>query len=137
MRALYRGFALQCTVESLGRGSYFATYALAKQALAARRERPLGAPELMAAGALSGVAGWLTIYPLDVLKTRVMCLPPGEPRPAMVTLARQIWAREGPRAFFRGLGVTLLRAAPVSMVALPTFDATHAALRRLPACANG
>lgn len=134
LRGFYRVVGPQLVVEGVGRGAYFSAYPLLKDALARLRERRTGAGaergagsgspsssplwERMLAGAASGCAGWMAIYPVDVVKTRLQA----GFSTSFWECARASYAREGAGVFFRGLGVSLVRAAPVSMVALPVYD---------------
>jgi hypothetical protein len=62
------------------------------------------------AGAASGAFVSVLVSPLDVVKTRIQVkrLPKGVPgTPLLVTMYR-LGQREGYRAFFKGLGTTML-----------------------------
>ena len=76
--------------------------------------------------------GWISIYPLDVLRTRIMSGVTGRPADGsgiVLTAIRECLREGGVRAFHRGIGPTLLRAAPVAGVVLPVYDAMHSWLR--------
>jgi solute carrier family 25 carnitine/acylcarnitine transporter 20/29 len=66
--------------------------------------------ELALSGAAAGVVAWLSTFWADVLKTRVQAsaAQPGV-RGTLRAEAAAVWAEGGPRAFFRGVGPTLLR----------------------------
>lgn len=149
-RGLFRGLGVHCALETLGSGCYLLAYAAAKHRLrdifgaseGGARE-PLAMRVLC--GMSAGVVGWLSIYPLDVLRSRIMSAPPEaidaaapnglrrapESLYSMVTrAAHATYAAGGVRGFYRGLSFTLLRAAPVAGVLLPTYDACKAFLAR-------
>lgn len=134
---LYTAYSAQLLCESVGRMTYYLTYETAKAALVRLRTgadppkaRPLDPvagvtlPERMVAGACAGCVGWTVTFPFDVARNRLVSQ--GFSRPAryrgvlhcLLTSVRE----EGPGVLFRGLGVTLLRAGPVAMTVLPTFD---------------
>ena len=78
--------------------------------------------------------GWISIYPLDVLRTRIMSgltAPPADGSGLVATAVRECLKEGGVRAFLRGIGPTLLRAAPVAGVVLPVYDGMYAWLRAL------
>ena len=80
------------------------------------------------AGALAGISGWLVIYPLDVIKSRLQAdaLAPGQNKYAnMSDCFRVSYRQGGMRSLYSGLGFTLLRAVPVASVILPCYDATY------------
>ncbi len=84
------------------------------------------------AGAFAGVASWIVVYPLDVVKTAVQAQNPlkGE-RTSTREMALRLYRDGGVGRFYRGLGFTVLRAGPVAGVLLPTFDLTLHFLRQL------
>lgn len=62
------------------------------------------------AGGLSGVFVSVLVSPLDVVKTRfqVKRLPKGVPDTPILVVMYRLWQREGIRAFYKGLGATML-----------------------------
>ncbi len=76
------------------------------------------------AGGFSGALTWALIYPFDVVKTRIQTAPlttPLEKRRIMY-MFRSIYKEHGIQYFFRGLGVTLLRAFPVNAIIFPVYE---------------
>ena len=138
-RGLFRGLGLHCLLETIGSGCYLTAYAYAKQRFMPRRRDDHDEPPLLRrvlCGAAAGCVGWLSIYPLDVLRSRVMSAPAasasatsgGTPSAyEMVAAAvRDTYRAGGVMGFYRGLGFTLVRAAPVAGVVLPVYDCTRA-----------
>ena len=155
--SLFRGLGLHCALEGIGSGAYLVAYAAAKAVLCAQPVStssgsgsapppPDSLLRRVLCGMTAGIAGWLSIYPLDVLRSRIMsAVPPSIAAPdaaadgasralaprsnlySMVSDAmRETYANGGMRGFYRGLGFTLLRAAPVAGVVLPVYDASRA-----------
>lgn len=89
------------------------------------------------AGGLSAQIFWMTSYPADVVKQRIMTDPLGGPLlgdgrrrfPRWKDAARAIWRRDGLRGFWRGFVPCFLRAFPANAVALMTFEGV---MRGLP-----
>ena len=88
------------------------------------------------AGGFSAQVFWLTSYPSDVVKQRIMTDPlggslnDGQQRfPAWKDAAKEIWRRDGPRGFWRGFVPCFLRAFPANAVALVAFEG---AMRAMP-----
>ena len=119
IRGLYLGGAVTALRDSVGYGAYFATYEAVKPAFAELE----GQMAILAAGGVAGVATWASIYPLDVVKTRVQTQVLGagtaEGRGLLSgaggrawhggfgarECARMAWMEGGARVFFDGMGV--------------------------------
>ncbi len=69
---------------------------------------------LVAAG-LAGTASWLTLYPLEVLRSRMTVETCSSARPPLVLL-RAIVAAEGWRALYKGLGPSLAAIFPEAAI---------------------
>jgi len=141
--SLFRGLGLHTVLETIGSGCYLLAYAATKKAVASERGAAPGAGSASAAeeplsirvacGMVAGCCGWISIYPLDVLRSRVMSVG-SEAAVAgstagtaglsglVATAVRETYASGGILAFYRGLGFTLLRAAPVAGTVLPVYD---------------
>jgi solute carrier family 25 carnitine/acylcarnitine transporter 20/29 len=81
-------------------------------------------------GALAGEALWLSSYPLDVIKSKMQTDGFGEKQryKSMRDAFAQTFRQEGLGGFWRGVGPTLLRAAPVSAGTFATVELTMKAL---------
>ncbi|RMZ52865.1 hypothetical protein APUTEX25_000984 [Auxenochlorella protothecoides] len=82
---------------------------------------------VLAAGAAAGLAAWLAVYPLDVVKSRLQAHADAS-APGAWRIAADMAAREGPRAFFRGLPATLGRALLVNAVIFSVYEGAHTRL---------
>jgi solute carrier family 25 thiamine pyrophosphate transporter 19 len=82
-----------------------------------------------ASGALAGAAGTVASYPFDLLRTTLAAQ--GEPRVyrGMFDAARGICRNGGPKALYRGLGVTLVEIVPYAALQFGLYDALNAAWR--------
>jgi hypothetical protein len=75
------------------------------------------------AGGIAGCLSWLSIYPIDYIKTIIQSDDPSDRKFVSGTKAALIkYENEGLRTFFKGLGITMLRAFPVSGVEFMTFE---------------
>ncbi|KAF2757614.1 mitochondrial carrier [Pseudovirgaria hyperparasitica] len=84
------------------------------------------------AGGLSAQIFWLTSYPSDVVKQRIMTDPLGPERrfPRWRDAARTIYRENGWRGYWRGFLPCFLRAFPANAIALLAFEGV---MRGLPA----
>ncbi|XP_061337622.1 calcium-dependent mitochondrial ATP-magnesium/phosphate carrier protein 2-like isoform X2 [Gastrolobium bilobum] len=77
----------------------------------------------LVAGGTAGAIAQATIYPLDLIKTRLQtCASEGGRVPKLGTLTKNIWVQEGPRAFYRGLVPSLLGMIPYAGIDLAAYD---------------
>lgn len=124
------GGTITAVRDSVGYGFYFWTYELAKRNIANDADSEMQeALKVLLCGGLAGVVTWASIFPLDVVKTRVQTwdLVKGtaeqpllgttvSERPSTIAIARQVYQTEGASAFFRGLGICSARAFIVNAV---------------------
>ncbi|RMD44667.1 hypothetical protein DV735_g254, partial [Chaetothyriales sp. CBS 134920] len=75
VRGLYTGGVVTALRDSVGYGWYFWSYELCKRLLVAHRSpdpfADMRAWETLVAGGIAGVVTWASVYPLDVIKTRI------------------------------------------------------------------
>ncbi|MBE7182773.1 MAG: MC/SLC25 family protein, partial [Terriglobus roseus] len=153
LRGLYFGGAVTSVRDAVGYGFYFWSYELLKQAWTRREESVAGgtvgeadadaALKVLVCGGVAGVVTWASIFPLDVVKTRVQTqafetpaiagerqtllggASTGAPRRVGAwQVARQAYLNEGFAVFFRGLGVCSVRAFIVNAVQWAVYEWT-------------
>ncbi|KAJ3330043.1 hypothetical protein HDU76_006539 [Blyttiomyces sp. JEL0837] len=114
IRGFYRGLHATVWRETPSYGAYFASYEIFSHMFTAPGQ-PLDAPSpgLLMAGGLAGIVGWLSTYPIDVVKTRIQSDLTGKPMGLFNTLMH-VYRTEGSKALFSGLGATAIRAFPTN-----------------------
>lgn len=152
LRGLYVGGAVTSVRDAVGYGFYFWSYEAASAAWARRfevaggdggGEGAVAAARVLLCGGLAGVVTWASIFPLDVVKTRVQTQalagpaleeeqallaerPRGASSPRQYAgaweVARQAYAAEGAGVFFRGLTVCCVRAFLVNAVQWTVYE---------------
>ncbi|KAJ1561131.1 hypothetical protein HK405_004847 [Cladochytrium tenue] len=159
VRGFYRGHLGTLIRESGGGAAWFGVYELVchhflerlqqqQQQFAQASSRAFGGPQppsrptkddlttwqLMLAGALAGMAFNFSLYPADVIKSRMqtaeLLAPPtgisaaalGHHKPRFAEVAREIYAAQGVRGFYRGCAITVARSAPTSAVIFLTYE---------------
>ncbi|KAI0002726.1 solute carrier family 25 member 45 [Xylariaceae sp. FL0662B] len=140
VRGLYAGGVVTALRDSIGYGFYFWSYELSsrwaegfggfggREGSSARRE----AAKVLLCGGLAGVVTWASVFPLDVVKTRVQTQPAstGQKRLGAVEVARDAYREGGVRVFFRGLAVCSVRAFVVNAVQWAVYEWTMLELGR-------
>lgn len=76
------------------------------------------------AGGIAGAIAQTAIYPLDLVKTRLQTYDAGVggKAPRLPTLTKDIWIREGPRAFYKGLVPSILGIIPYAGMDLAAYE---------------
>lgn len=141
--AFFSGFGPHLFCDSFGRMCYLSCYELMKRCIVQSRRddlgngddindtRDLSLQERMICAGASGMICWTIIYPADVLRSRMYANALVECRPNLLEMAKSIYNEEKSlKPFYRGLGVTVLRAAPVAAAVLPVYDFAHAWLTK-------
>ncbi|KAI9491165.1 mitochondrial carrier with solute carrier repeats [Zychaea mexicana] len=128
IQGIYKGQGITMAREFQGYGAYFFAYewlvrrSMEKSGLKSRAELPSWEVCLYGAGA--GYAMWLTIYPMDAVKSKLQTDAFGAARKYASTLdcVKKTMAAEGVAGFFRGVGPCLLRAAPCNAATFMGFE---------------
>ena len=112
---LFRGMGVCAIREVPSLGFYFATYKTCKHQLQQYIDPHSSA---LIAGGIAGSASWFCIFPIDIIKTNIQVAPLGSVDAELGTIAmgKKLLKERGFRFFYRGLGVTLMRAFPVNAI---------------------
>ena len=132
-RGLYRGW-FPVVISRMSNYSYFGGQAFFSGTIAQTIGVNLDAGEKLpvayslVSGGLAGCTYWLSCYPFDVVKNRMMAAEEGTYR-GMVDCFRQIVRSEGTRGLMAGFSPCMLRAFPANAAAFFGFEL---AIRTLP-----
>jgi solute carrier family 25 carnitine/acylcarnitine transporter 20/29 len=160
VRGFYHGGAITAVRDSVGYGFYYLAYEATKDVWDSHSRSPgqqdggceNTAAKVLVCGGLAGVVTWASIFPLDVIKTRVQtqdlkpmgrALGAGETagllsgqstvRPlGALMIARQAYRAEGMQVFFRGIGVCCARAFVVNAMQWGVYEWVMLAMRAQP-----
>lgn len=119
LKGLYRGEAVTVLREAQAYGFWFLTfeYLMAQDAKRNNVKREdISNVKVATYGGIAGEALWLSSYPFDVIKSKMQCDGFGDQQKykGMRDCFKKTFAAEGLGGFWKGVGPTLLRAAPVS-----------------------
>ena len=79
------------------------------------KNKPLPAWAAVTAGGTAGCCYWLTCYPIDVVKNKLMAQSDAKPiYKSTSDCIKQIWKQEGYRGFFVGFSPCLIRSFPAN-----------------------
>ncbi|KAJ2894222.1 mitochondrial ornithine carrier protein, partial [Coemansia aciculifera] len=134
---LYKGITPTVARETLGVGFWFGAYELVCRQLVRasqhtdkplRSKADLGPAGIILAGGCAGISYNLTSYPIDVVKSFIQTADvrsagsAAAEKPGIADTIRIVYGRGGIRAFYRGLGITLLRAFPANAAMFMTYE---------------
>ncbi|KAH8819535.1 solute carrier family 25 member 45 [Xylogone sp. PMI_703] len=153
LRGLYLGGTVTALRDSIGYGFYFWAYELGTRWMASTTKtegKDSGVQEaakVLLCGGVAGVVTWASVFPLDVIKTRVQTQPTSrsesapllvgparatqpsesaamEPqrRLGAIEIAKAAYRREGMGVFFRGLTICSVRAFIVNAAQWAVYE---------------
>lgn len=131
-RAFYRGL----TIGLIGVFPYSAIDMSTFEALKLAYIRSTGKEEpgvlaLLAFGSISGSIGATSVYPLNLVRTRLQASgSSGHPQKytGVVDVAKQTYARDGWRGFYRGLFPTLAKVVPAVSISYVVYESSKTRL---------
>lgn len=129
LRGVYRGLVMELAQNSVGRGVYFTAY----ESLKVPNVAWLGATGVWAASLQTCVVWWLSVFPLDVVRTKLQAdaLRRADRRFAgSAAVCFRVTVKEhGWRGLYAGLWLSMARSLASSGTALPLYDWLRPRLR--------
>ena len=109
--------------EMPGYFCFFGGYELSKSMLATPGENPdeLGIVKTTIAGGIGGMCLWTSIFPFDVVKSRIQIESSTE---SMTSVLKKVVRTEGVRGLYKGLTPTLLRTFPSTGALFVAYENT-------------
>ncbi|KAI7907822.1 mitochondrial carrier domain-containing protein [Cokeromyces recurvatus] len=135
LKGFYQGGLITLIRDAPSYGVYFWVYEGMKRILKVNTSGvDNDAWKLLLAGGLAGTVSWTSIYPIDVIKSRLQMqqtqhnentrILPDRPYASIKDCVIRSYKLEGPHVFFRGLGATILRGFPVNAVTFYIYELT-------------
>jgi solute carrier family 25 (mitochondrial carnitine/acylcarnitine transporter), member 20/29 len=90
----------------------------------------LGILPLVVAGGLGGMACWIVVYPMDVIKSKLQLQSMTKPNyKGIWDCAKKVVAAEGMAGLYKGLGPCLARSFPANAAAFVAYEQTMRLVR--------
>jgi len=123
VRGLFQGMGLTLARDMPAFGVYFSSYEMTKEHLKQSRQWDLTSSSFVAGG-IAGMLSFLLLHPVDVVKSCRQMQDASTPKldTALLSIVRAGLREDGYRYFFRGVGASVLRAAPVSAVIFVVYE---------------
>jgi solute carrier family 25 carnitine/acylcarnitine transporter 20/29 len=83
---------------------------------------------IITAGGAAGVAMWVTIYPVDTVKSRLQSM---DGKPTVSGIIKSVYAKGGIKAFFPGFGPAIARAIPANAATFVGVEFAHKAMDKV------
>ncbi|WCJ40260.1 Mitochondrial substrate carrier family protein [Euphorbia peplus] len=127
MLGFFRGNGLNVFKVAPESAIRFYTYEMLKDVIMQSKGKgdkaSIGTAERLVAGGLAGAVAQTSIYPMDLVKTRLQtCVCENGKIPNLGALSKDIWIHEGPRAFYRGLVPSLIGIIPYAGIDLAAYE---------------
>jgi len=127
---VYKGLVPTLYRDSIGYGVYFALYTTLINKFApgqTRREYSLW--KIGVAGSIAGISLWTSIFPLDVVKTKIQTDHfHNSQYKGIVDCFRKTYNANGVSGFYKGFGPCLARAIPVNGLVFVLYEVLYRAL---------
>ncbi|KAG7485134.1 calcium-binding mitochondrial carrier SCaMC-1-like isoform X1 [Solea senegalensis] len=122
LRSLWRGNGMNVLKIAPETAIKFTAYEQIKNIMRGRNEsRNLQVHERFVAGSLAGAVAQTAIYPMEVLKTRLILRKTGQ-FSGIADCAKQILQREGVTAFYKGYVPNMLSIVPYAGIDLAVYE---------------
>lgn len=123
-RGLFRGLEATLAREVPGNFAMFFGYEATRKMLTSEGEsvNDLAAWKILLSGAMSGVAFWSSVYPVDLVKSRMQTSPE---KISFAKMFGNIYRTEGVRGLYAGVGPCLTRAFPANAALFFTVELCH------------
>uniref|UniRef100_A0A3B4YH47 Solute carrier family 25 member 25b n=1 Tax=Seriola lalandi dorsalis TaxID=1841481 RepID=A0A3B4YH47_SERLL len=120
VRSLWRGNGINVIKIAPESAIKFMAYEQIKRLIGSNQET-LGIAERLVAGSLAGVIAQSSIYPMEVLKTRLALRKTGQ-YSGILDCAKHIFQREGVAAFYKGYVPNMLGIIPYAGIDLAVYE---------------
>lgn len=124
---LYHGGVVTALRDGIGYGFYFWSYELSTglwQVAEPNKTASIWSdgPRVLLCGGFAGIATWASVFPLDVIKTRVQTQAIGLKRCGAFDTTCEMLRLNGPSIFFRGFAVCCIRAFFVNAIQWAVYE---------------
>uniref|UniRef100_A0A452YQ45 Mitochondrial carnitine/acylcarnitine carrier-like protein n=1 Tax=Aegilops tauschii subsp. strangulata TaxID=200361 RepID=A0A452YQ45_AEGTS len=129
-RGLFKGLVPTMAREIPGNALMFGVYEATKQFIAGGQDTSeLGRGSLILAGGVAGAAFWGSVYPTDVVKSKLQVDDFKNPKySGSMDAFKKILAADGARGLYRGFGPAMARSVPANGACFLAYEVTRSLL---------
>lgn len=124
IRSMWRGNAVNVMKISSDSAIKFTLYEKVKHYIRIERnttQQEMSIGERFIAGAIAGTISQTTVYPFDLMKTRLALQTTAENK-GLMNLIKNIYTKEGMRSFYNGYTVNILGVIPYAGIDLALYE---------------
>lgn len=122
-RGLYRGFGISIIMQAPAVATYLSTYDEAKERISqATSLRPASPAVHLMSGLVAETVSAVFWVPMEVIKQRAQVRAGAMSAASSTIIARDLLMNEGPRALFKGYGLTLGVFGPYAMIYFAAYE---------------
>ncbi len=120
IKAFYRGYVMN-TLGIAGIGVDFMIYETLKSKYknVTHRDQP-SVPALILISNVSSTCGMFSTYPLYLIRTKMQAS--ADPSKNILTLSKEVLAKDGPIGFYKGASANLAKVLPASCIGYLTYE---------------
>jgi hypothetical protein len=120
-KGLFRGNSMSLLKSTPDSAIKFYVFEKTKYYLRKQKNEELGQSKLFVAGAVGGVVANISVFPLDVIKTRMSAAPKGTYNGILDT-AMKLYQEAGPKGFYKGLQASICCTLPNAGLNLSFYE---------------
>lgn len=113
IRSVYKGTVATLLRDVPGSMVWFGVYEWIKREMSRNSNAALSPSAVLTAGGIAGIINWVVAIPPDVLKSRFQTAPEGM-YSGLYDVYKDLMAKEGFGALYKGVGPAMLRAFPAN-----------------------
>ncbi|MCO5614292.1 hypothetical protein L7F22_068570 [Adiantum nelumboides] len=127
---LFTGLTPTLLREVPGNAVMFGVYEAIKQYMAGGKDTSsLSQPALLAAGGIAGAGFWLSVYPADVIKSKIQIDDRSNPKYAgTIDAFKKVYRGEGLKGLYKGFGPAMARSVPANAACFLAYEVVRSNL---------
>lgn len=123
INGLYRGFGISVCMQAPAMATFLTSYDWAKEQISKNTSLADTSPLVhLASGLVAEIISAVFWVPMEVIKQRAQVRRGAMAHASSVAITRDLLVHEGPRAFFKGYGLTLAVFGPYSMIYFMMYE---------------
>ncbi|KAI5072304.1 hypothetical protein GOP47_0012410 [Adiantum capillus-veneris] len=127
---LFTGLTPTLLREVPGNAFMFGVYEATKQYMAGGQDTSsLSRSALLSAGGIAGASFWLSVYPADVIKSKIQIDDRSNPKySGTIDAFKKVYCAEGIKGLYKGFGPAMARSVPANAACFLAYEIVRSSL---------